>query len=131
MSTMAQWGRIAFKVSSESVFTFRNMKRSYSARWEEHALIGRQPRMEFKGPSADEITITVTLDAECGVKPRVSLKLFREAAKLGEVDYFYVGGKRVGWNKFCIVSGTEIWEEIWNKGELKRATAEITFKEYM
>ena len=130
MAVMAKWGSITFKVSSESVFTFHNMTRSYSARWESHDIIGKRPKLEFKGPGMDEITIEVTLDAECGVKPRAALKKFREAAKKGSVAHFYVGGRKVAKYKFYIESGTENWNEIWNKGELKRASAEITFKEY-
>ena len=130
MAAMAKWGDITFKVNSDQVFTFRKMKRSYSARWASHNIIGKRPKMEFQGPGMDEITIEVILDAELGVKPRATMKKFRSAAKKGLVAYFYVGGKKVAANKFYIASGEENWNEIWNKGELVRATASITFGEY-
>ena len=130
MATMAQWGDIKFSVSSKKVFSFRGMKRSYSARWAEHNIIGARPRMEYQGAGMDEITIEVVLDAELGVKPRSAMQRFRGAAKAGKAAYFYVGGKRVAVNKFYIESGSESWDMIWNKGELSRATASITFKEY-
>jgi len=130
MAAMAQWGDITFKVTSEKVFSFDKMKRSYSARWASHDIIGKRPKMEFQGPGMDEISIEVILDAELGVKPRATMKKFRSAAKKGAVAYFYVGGKKVAKNKFYITSGTENWDEIWNKGELVRATATITFGEY-
>ena len=109
MATMAQWGDIKFAVNSERIFSFRGMKRSYSARWATHNIIGKRPMVEFQGPDLDEISIEV---------------------KNGKVAYFYVGGKKVAVNKFRITSGTENWNEIWNQGELVRATAQITFKEY-
>ena len=130
MSVTAKWGSIAFKVNSKSVFTFHDMKVSYSVRWEEHSLIGGEPKMEYKGPDLGELSISITLDGECGISPRKALKAFRTAARLGMVSYFYVGGKKVTGHKYYIASGTESWNEIWNKGELKRATAELTFKEY-
>ena len=130
MAKMAQWGDIVFAVNSNKVFSFNGMKRSYSARWAEHNIIGRRPKVEFQGPNLDEISIEVILDAEMGVKPRATLTKFRTAAKRGLVAYFYVGGKKVAVNKFRIVSGTENWNEIWNRGELVRATAQLTFKEY-
>lgn len=130
MAVVAQWGDIQFAVSSERVFSFRNMKRSYSGRWADHNIHGKRPKSEFQGPGLDEISVEVILDAELGVNPRSKMREFRGAAKNGLVAYFYVGGKKVAVNKFRIVSGTENWNEIWNRGELVRATAQLTFKEY-
>lgn len=130
MAVMAQWGSIKFSVNSDKIFSFTNMKRSYSGRWAAHNIIGKRPKMEFQGPDLDEVTIDVILDAEMGVKPRTAMYDFRAAAKQGKVAYFYVGGKRVATNKFYIEKGTENWNEIWNQGELVRATAQLTFKEY-
>ena len=130
MAAMAKWGSITFSVNSKKALSFSDMERSYSARWEAHDIIGKRPKMEFMGPDMDEITLTVVLDAQLGIKPRATMKKFREAAKKGTVSHFYVGGRKVAKHKFYIGSGTEHWKEVWNKGELVRATAEITFKEY-
>lgn len=130
MAKLAQWGNIAFQVNSDKVFSFNKMKRSYSARWASHNIVGKRPKMEYQGPNMDEITIEVILDAELGVRPRLTMKKFRSAAKKGEVHYFYVGGKRVVARKMYISAGTENWNEIWNGGELVRATATLTFNEY-
>ena len=130
MAAMARWGTIVFSVNSNKLFSFQGMERSYSAQWEEHPIIGRRPKLEFMGPAMDEIKLEVILDAEQGVKPRAMLKKFREAAKKGKAYYFYIAGGKVAKYKFYIASGTEHWKEIWNKGELVRATAEVTFKEY-
>ena len=127
---IARWGSIVFSVNSKKLFSFQDMERSYSAQWEEHPIIGKRPKLEFMGPAMDEIKIEVILDAGLGVKPRATMKKFREAAKKGKVYYFYVGGRKVAKYKFYIASGTEHWKMIWNRGELVSATAEITFKEY-
>ena len=127
---MAQWGPFLFGVSSEQIFTFRNMKRTYSSRWATHEVWGEKPKTESMGPASQEVTLTITLDAEYGINPLEALRLFREAAERGDVDYLYIGGKRISDNAFYIASGTENWNEIWNEGELVRATAELTFGEY-
>ena len=130
MAAMAKWGSIKFSVSSKKALSFTDMARSYSTKWEQHDIIGARPKMEFRHAEMDEIKITVVLDARLGIKPRATMKLFRSAAKYGEVHRFYIGGRKVARHKFYIASGTEHWSEIWDKGELVRATADITFKEY-
>ena len=130
MATVGKWNGIKFKTNAKKLFTFGDMERTYSAEWKEHPIIGKRPKMEYTGIGMDEITINVILDGEFGVKPRNMLKKFRTAAKKGIAAYFYVGGKKVVSNKMYIGSGAERWKEIWNKGELVKATATLTFKEY-
>ena len=130
MATMAQWGDIAFRVNSEQVFTFRKLSRSYSSRWHAHEVIGEKSKMEYQGPDLQELTIEVFLDAEYGTKPLDALNRFRAASESGEVNHFYVGGKRLSDNPFYIASGIEDWKEVWNEGELVRASAQLTFGEY-
>lgn len=130
MAQIGKWGKTQFKVNAKKALTFKNMKRSYSARWATHDIAGKRPKLEFQGPDMDEISVEIILDAELGVSPRKTMKTLRAAAKRGEVYYFYIGGKKVAINKFYIASGTENWNEIWSRGELVRATASITFGEY-
>lgn len=88
------------------------------------------PRSEFQGPDLDETTVTAILSAEHGVKPRATIERLEAAARSGEVDYLIIGGKRVGTGKVYISSISEEWDTIWNKGELVKATINITFAEY-
>ena len=53
-----------------------------------------------------------------------------KAVKAGKVDWLVIGGKFVGGRKMYISSCSETWDEIWNKGELVRATISLTFVEY-
>lgn len=130
MAAMAQWNGIVFKVNSRQVFTFKNMKRSYSTKWAAHDIIGRRPRMEYQGPEMDEMTIEVMLDAEHGVRPRKTMLKFQIASHHGDAANFYIGGRKVSKYKMYLASGSENWKQIWNKGELVRATATLTFREY-
>ena len=54
---VGQWGSdIKFSVNSEKQLSFRDMKRTSSARWARHNIIGKRPKMEFLGPDMDEVT---------------------------------------------------------------------------
>jgi phage protein U len=121
---------IVFSVSSSKILTPHNMKRSVSARWEQHKILGKAPKSEFVGQNAPETTMTVVLSAECGVKPRAMLGTIEKAIKAGTVNWLVIGGKFVGGRKMYISSCSETWDEIWNKGELVRATVNLTFVEY-
>lgn len=121
---------IVFSVSSNKILTPKDIKRSVSARWEQHKILGKAPKAEFIGQNAPETTMTVVLSAECGVKPRAMLGTIEKAIKNGTVDWLVIGGKFVGGRKMYISSCSETWDEIWNKGELVRATVNLTFVEY-
>lgn len=131
MGTIGNFGKvITFEVNSNKILTFQDMKRNVSARWKTHNIVQKKPKAEFIGPGADTITIKVFLSAEHGVKPRKTLNAIEEAINKGQVEYFVVGGKKVGNNKYYIESMSEEWEEIWNRGELVKASGSLTLSEY-
>lgn len=131
MGKIANWGKtITFEVSSKKTLTFGKLKRTVSARWKVHNLIGQKPKGEFAGADASGITLEAVLAAERGVKPRKVLEELEEACENGLVDYLYVGGKKIGINKMYLESIEESWDEIWNEGELVKATVALTFAEY-
>lgn len=131
MATIGNFGKlITFEVSSEKMLALKDLKRTVAGRWKKHEIVGAAPRSEFQGPDLDETTITAILSAEHGVKPRATIERLETAARSGEVDYLIIGGKRVGTGKVYISSISEEWDTIWNKGELVKATINITFAEY-
>lgn len=121
---------IVFEVSPQKVLTPKDMKRSVSARWEQHKVLGKAPKSEYLGQNSPETTMTVVLSAENGVKPRSTLGNIEKAVKAGTVNWLVIGGKFVGGRKMYITSCSETWDEIWNKGELVKATVNLTFVEY-
>lgn len=131
MATIGNFGKlITFEVSSEKMLALKDLKRTVAGRWKKHEIVGAVPRSEFQGPDLDETTVTAILSAEHGVKPRATIERLEAAARSGEVDYLIIGGKRVGTGKVYISSISEEWDTIWNKGELVKATINITFAEY-
>lgn len=131
MAQIGNFGKlITFEVSSEKMLALKDLKRTVAGRWKKHEIVGAVPRSEFQGPDLDETTVTAILSAEHGVKPRATIERLEAAARSGEVDYLIIGGKRVGTGKVYISSISEEWDTIWNKGELVKATINITFAEY-
>ena len=127
MAKIGNWGRhIKFSVNSDKVLSFKDFKRTVSGRWAEHPIINEKPKKEFQGPGSSSVTLEVVLSAYLGVSPKDTLA----ALEKGKIDYLYVGGKKVGSNKMYLESINETWDEIWNKGELVRATLSLTFSEY-
>lgn len=131
MAQIGNFGKlITFEVSSEKMLALKDLKRTVAGRWKKHEIVGAAPRSEFQGPDLDETTVTAILSAEHGVKPRATIERLEAAARSGEVDYLIIGGKRVGTGKVYVSSISEEWDTIWNKGELVKATINITFAEY-
>lgn len=131
MAQVGNWGKqIRFSVNSESQLTFKSFKRTVTGRWAKHSILKGKPRLEFQGADASGITMDVTVSAARGVKPESVIKALERACEGGTVEYLYVGGKRVGSGKMYLESVSESWDEIWNKGELVRATLSLTFSEY-
>lgn len=128
---IGNWGTvIKFEVSTRKMLTFQNMKRSVSGRWESHSILNQKPKGEFKGPEASSITMDILLSAGHGVSPRVMLEKLEAATETGIAEYLYIGGKKVGNGKMVLESVSETWDEVWNNGELVKATASLTFSEY-
>lgn len=121
---------ITFSVSDKKIMTFGSLKREGEGRWKEHALIGRKPRKQFLGPDNETVTITITLDARHGVKPRKTLENIISYRDKGKADYLIIKGQKVCSNKMVIVKTSDTWDEVWNRGELVRADIDITFEEY-
>lgn len=119
---------IVFETSANKALPFSGMKREIGGRWKEHEIIGKKPKSEYCGPEAQEVKMTVTLSAEHGVKPRATMDAIAKACEKGTVDNLIIGGKVIA--KMKITSVSEAWERVLNKGELLKATLEITFKEY-
>lgn len=131
MAKIGNWGKeINFSVNAKRVLTFSNMKREVSGRWTYHNILDKKPKGEFTGPGTSTITMDITVSAEHGVKPRNVIKRLENAAEKGQIEYLYIGGKKVGKKKFYIESLSESWDEVWNKGELVRAKLTVKFSEY-
>ena len=123
---------IKFEVTADKILTFDKMKVTQAGRWATHPIILKAPKSEFLGPDLKECSMEVTLSAEHGVKPRSTIDKIEKAVRNGTVDIIASGGKIFGGNghKWYIESVSETWDEVWNLGELVKATVQLNFKEY-
>lgn len=123
---------LIFEVNSRKVLTAKNWKRTQNGRWATHDILGKTPRSEFLGPDRTETTMTVTLSAEHGVSPRSMISKIEKMIRNGDAEYLVLGGKIYGWggHKWVITGASEAWDRIYNKGELAKATLDLTFEEY-
>lgn len=132
MAVIGSFGKtITFETSDKRILSFKGFKREISGRWASHERVGKKPLKQFLGPDADKVTFTVTLNAWHGVKPRSTLDKIEKAVKKGTPENLVVGGVRVGSGKMVITGASQSWDEIYNKGELVRASVELTLEEYV
>ena len=129
--TLGCWGAdLIFEVNSKKILTAKDIKVSQDSRWTKHNILQNVPRGEFSGPDTMGVTLTITLSAEHGVKPRSTVEKIRKANRSGQVEYLVIGGKIMGSNKMAITATSETWDAIYNKGELVKAKIDVTFMEY-
>ena len=93
--------------------------------------IGKKPLTVFAGAELQKITLTVFLDAGLGTPPRDLLEEIETMAEQGQAEYLIIGRRQVGNGRWVIVKSSEVWDKILIKGELYRATAELTLQEYV
>lgn len=131
MAMIGSWGTdLVFSVDSERQLPFNDLKRKYKSRWATHNIVQGKPRAEYQGMEQVENSMRITFSAHRGQSPRRCIELLEGACTNGDIYYLYLGGKRVGEEKCYIESIDSDWEEIWNRGELVRASVDVTFKEY-
>lgn len=132
MSEVGNWGEtISFEVSEEKVLTFNDFSRAVNSRWNDHDIINGKPRSEYVGPGLSNISFNITLSAAEGVNPRETLEALEKAAEEGRVEYLYIGGKKVGENKMKLESISETWDALIENGLLVKASASLSFSEYV
>lgn len=131
MAKIGTFGKLRFKISDREALIFQNMKRELSGKWNQMERIGQKPLVSFGGAELQKIIFTVFLDAGLGVSPRDLLEEMEEMTERGTAEYLIIGQRQVGSGRWVLVKSSEAWDKILNKGELLRATAELTLQEYV
>lgn len=122
--------KIIFEVSDDYMFTFKDMTREITSRWANHEPQGVKPKPEFLGAGLQTASLTITLSATLGVRPRDVLEAIENMVENGTAETLVIGNRPVGSNPFRLTGSSEAWNTVYNRGELARATLTISLEEY-
>lgn len=120
-------GSAVFETSTDKVFTWNSFSRSGSARYEEHAVVGKKPVLELIGPGLESLSISMRFDVALGINPIVEINKLRESRDNGDILPMTIGGKYLG--DWVIESLSEEWQRTDNKGNLLVASVQFNLKE--
>ena len=121
---------VVFEVSDDRVFTFSELTREVTSRWTNHEPQGVKPKPEFLGAGLQPASLTITLSATLGVRPRDVLEAIENMVENGTAETLVIGNRPVGSNPFRLTGSSEAWNTVYNRGELARATLTISLEEY-
>ena len=121
---------VVFEVSDDRVFTFSELTREVTSRWTNHEPQGVKPKPEFLGAGLQAASLTITLSATLGVRPRDVLEAIENMGENGTAETLVIGNRPVGSNPFRLTGSSEAWNTVYNRGELARATLTISLEEY-
>ena len=121
---------VVFEVSDDRVFTFSELTREVTSRWTNHDPQGVKPKPEFLGAGLQTASLTITLSATLGVRPRDVLEAIENMVENGTAETLVIGNRPVGSNPFRLTGSSEAWNTVYNRGELARATLTISLEEY-
>ncbi len=123
--------RIIFETSDRKILTFSGMNQKVSGKYSKHSVIGQKDRAEFTGPGNRSVSFKMLLDVSLGIRPREIMEHIEEAVETGEVGYLVIGGRPIGSNKFYISSMSEAMDVVMGRGEIVRATLNVSMEEYI
>ena len=131
MAEIGHFGKqIVFEVSDKKALTFKYFSQKVTGIWSSHKTIGGKPKKEFNGPDSRKISFAVELDATLGVRPKEVIERFENAVEKGTAEYLVIGGRMIGDCRFVITEVSEAWNVIYSKGELAKASLNISMEEY-
>ncbi len=132
MAKIGNFGKlITFETSDARVLNFTGFQKTVSGNWTLHERIGKKPQSEFLNANLQQITFTITLNAQHGVRPRNTMESLESAVEKGRVESLVIGGRKVGKNKWKITQMSEAWDIVMSGGQIQKATLNITMEEYL
>lgn len=130
MAKMGNWGSyLKFETSDKRILTFNGFKRDVSIRTAMHVPIGGKPMVEFLGSELQSITFTITVNAGRGISPKKIEKKLLNCITSGKIAPLVIGRRNIC-SKAMLVSISEAFGVVLQKGELLSAQFDITMTEY-
>lgn len=123
------FGSLVFEVSDKKILTPSSFTRTGGAVWAEHPMIYKKPKREFMHSELREVEMELKLNALHGVKPWNTIRTMYKYMENGKRFALVIGGKPMANYKMCIASVSDTWDEVFNKGQLVKATVNVRFEE--
>lgn len=127
-SELGSLGQLPFRCSADQVRTFRDLTRTLSARWAEHAVIGQKPMLEFIGPGLATASLTLFFDVSLGIKPEEGLQRLQRMLENKLYKTLIVGGEELG--RYVIENISETRKHHTGQGVCLSAEATVQLKEW-
>lgn len=112
------------------ILSFSDATWSSSINIAEHKRHGKKPLLEITSKNADDFTMTIYLWAQLGVSPWKMLKKLRSYNLEAKVYPLYLGGRKVGNNKWIISGVSNELKTFYKNGKPIFIIANVTLKEY-
>ena len=112
------------------VLTPNDIEQTVSSNWVEHQIIGRKfPKTEFVGANIRTMTMTIVVDRMLGQNPHSVMHKLNKFCEEGGVSKLTIGSHKIG-NKWKIQEMSEAFDRIYSKGQLTKATLNLTLAYY-
>lgn len=128
---IGSFGNIVFQTSDQKILTPRGMQQTSGSNWALHDIFGGKQRAEYTGQALRTVSFEIMLSAELGVRPRKTLEELERIAEGREAYPLVIGGRPIGENPWRLVSLSETWDTVLNRGELISAKASLNLEEYV
>lgn len=92
---VGSFGDIIFQVNSRTVLTPKKLTHTASASYGSHSMLSGKPRLQYIGPSLEEVKLEIVLRADFGARPRTQLAALHKMLQDGTTAYLIIGGKPV------------------------------------
>jgi len=127
MATMAKWGKKTWAVSSKKVVALQGLSFSYAQVADNNTSTEEKKTTNERGTELFPLSFSTTLHSGAGVDVRAEIASWE--ALVTKVDYFYLGGKRLGPKlQLRKVSVSDV--KLDDLGRMRLATLAFEFKEY-
>ena len=128
---IGSFGSVVFQTSDRKILTPRGIQQTTGSSWALHDIFGGKQKAEYTGQVLRTFSFDITLSAELGVRPRKTLEQLEKMAESREAYLLVIGGRPIGENPWRLVSLSETWDTVLNRGELVSAKASLNLEEYV
>lgn len=129
--TIATYQKKVFQVSGTKKYTFDGLSLSGSLDTEAQDKLNHKPSTYIKGEFLDSLQIDIPLRADFGMNVRNEIEEWKRIKSNKKPDFFILGNKPLGKNKWLLKSVDVSDVEIDNNGFMLKAKISLKIEEYV